>query len=276
MAARGDKSQATGDDDTRIAVAIAREYEGEAHTLTAQIESGTVDKQRIAQALVDRAIAYSRLGRRDGALADLQRAMGLDPTVARPYVVRAEVYTGAGDFDHALADFATAVKLDPQVDVAQSRGQAYFLKGDYRAAQADLKRASEAASGEKQLHLLIWLYLATQRVGEDARALVSGIRARADLSQWPGPAVMMLLGETKPEDMLSSAWSFDRKTELLQRCEAYFFLGQYRLLNGDPEQARAAFEVSAATGMTHYVEYSYSKLELSRMGTSSTAKRAAK
>ena len=120
---------------------------------------------------------------------------------------------------------------------------------------------------------LVWLYLATERLGEDGKGLISGICSRAHLSQWPGPAVMLMLGESTPEEVLSAAWSFDRKTELRQRCEAYFFLAEYRLLKGDRAGALAAFKESYATGVRDYVEYAYSRLELARLQDTAAAKR---
>jgi lipoprotein NlpI len=225
---------------------------------------------------VDRAVAYSSLDRADEGLADLGRALEADPNYARAYVVRGEIYSYVGKQERALADFARALQLDAKSNLFMSRGRAYFYQGDYRAAQADFKRVAEQESKEQQLHALIWLYFATRRLGGDASAEIAGVRSRADLSQWPGPIVMMLLGQATPEEALSGAWSFDHKTELLQRCEAYFFLGEYRLLLADREAARAAFDESFATGVKHYVEYSYSRLELKRLQADVDAKRAKK
>jgi lipoprotein NlpI len=168
------------------------------------------------------------------------------------------------------------LQLDPKRDVYMSRGRAYFFEGNYRAAQADFKRAAEQNNDEEQLHALIWLYFATQRLGEDGRAVIAAVPSRANLSQWPGAAVMMLLGNATTEEMLSAAWSFERKIELLQRCEAYFFLGEYRLLSADADAARAAFNESFATGVKYYVEYAYSRLELARLKESDSGKRVGK
>jgi len=78
---------------------------------------------------------------------------------------------------------------------------------------------------------------------------------------------MLLLGEITPDEMLAAAWSFDRKTEVMNLCEAYFFLGHYRLLAGDREGARRAFQSAIATGVKHYLEYASAKIELGRLTT---------
>jgi lipoprotein NlpI len=66
---------------------------------------------------------------------------------------------------------------------------------------------------------------------------------------------------------LAGTWSFDRKAEVLNLCEAYFFLGHYRLLAGDREGVRRAFQPAVATGAKHYLESSSAKIELGRLTT---------
>jgi lipoprotein NlpI len=158
----------------------------------------------------------------------------------------------------------------------RSRGRVQFLRGDYRAAQADFRALVARTEGTDRLHAAIWLYLATRRSGEDGGAAVSALPASGDLSEWPGPALMLYLGEVTPQQMLAAAWSFDPKTEVLNLCEAWFFLGEHYLLEGEPERAREAFERSVATGIKHYLEYSVSRIELERLaGKGDSAERAA-
>lgn len=255
------------DDTSQIVAALDREQEGKVRALSEEIASGHLSGKPLADTLENRAIAYSNLDHTEPALADLTRAIALDPEAASARITRGEVHTKRGEYEPALVDFAAAARLEPGNEgLFRSRGHAYFLKGDYRAAQSDFRHVADRTGGEAQLHALIWLYLSSQRLGEDGRGIVAAIRSRADLSRWPGPAVMLFLGEATPEEMLAGAWSFDGKTGLLQRCEAYFFLGHYYLLEGDREKARTAFGESFATGVKTYLEYGYSRLELKRLG----------
>jgi lipoprotein NlpI len=250
-----------------VGAGIDREQEAAVQSLSGQIAAGMRGTE-LAQALVSRAIAYSNMERLSQALQDLARAVQADPALPVAYLTRGQVYTKLGRYDEALADFERAGKLDPEsAALARSRGHARFLRGDFRAAQADFRRAVELSRDEDQLHALIWLYFASARLGGDARAVVEAVPADADPSQWPGPALMLLLGQATPEEMLAGAWSFDRKAEVLNLCEAYFFLGQYRLLAGDRDGARRAFQDAVATGAKHYLEYSSSKIELGRLAT---------
>ena len=53
------------------------------------------------------------MGRYDEALADLNRAIELDPS--RDWIIadRGETYRAMGRYDEALADFNRAIELDP-------------------------------------------------------------------------------------------------------------------------------------------------------------------
>ena len=51
-----------------------------------------------------------------------------------------------GDKERAIADFDTAIKLNPKdADVYTNRGLAYFDKGQYDRAIADLERIGGAS-----------------------------------------------------------------------------------------------------------------------------------
>ncbi len=78
------------------------------------------------------------------ALADLNRAIELDPQYVEAYHGRAYVYLAMEDYHHALADYTRIIKLDPQFVAAyRDRGSAYYALDDYNNALADLNRAIE-------------------------------------------------------------------------------------------------------------------------------------
>ncbi len=207
-----------------VVAALDREQEGRVRALSESIESGRVRGEQLADMLESRAIAYSNLDRTEPALADLARAIALDPKAASPLVTRGEVYTKRGEYMRALADFARASALEPgHQRLAVSRGHASFLAGDYRSAQSDFRRVVERASDEEQLYALIWLYLASQRLGQDGRGIIAAVRSRADLARWPGPAVMLFIGESTPEQMLAAAWSFDSQNRAAAALRGLFF-----------------------------------------------------
>ena len=97
------------------------------------------------------AIAYNNRGNAEkakgdlsGAIADYNRAIELDPKHASAYYNRGNVKDAKGDLDGAIADFNLAIELDPKdADSYTNRGRCKEAKGDLDSAIADYNRAIE-------------------------------------------------------------------------------------------------------------------------------------
>ena len=76
----------------------------------------------------------ARLASKDlqGALADYDAAIKLDPNYSRAFNGRGNVYVARTDYDRALADYNEAIKLDPKFAAAYyNRGIVHANKKDY-------------------------------------------------------------------------------------------------------------------------------------------------
>ena len=79
----------------------------------------------------------------DSALADLTKAIELDPKYAKAYSNRGLVYIYRGDLDKAIIDCTKAIGLDPKDAAAhRNRGNVYKKMGDLDKAIADLTCAT--------------------------------------------------------------------------------------------------------------------------------------
>jgi tetratricopeptide (TPR) repeat protein len=82
--------------------------------------------------------------RYDEALADLNRAIELDPSYAWAIGRRGETYQDLERYDEALADLNRAIELDPSYAWAIGhRGETYQDLERYDEALADFNRAIE-------------------------------------------------------------------------------------------------------------------------------------
>ena len=74
-----------------------------------------------------------------------------------------------------------------------------------------------------------------------------------------------VLGRRKPDDVIAAARNAPKGGDQLQLCEAWFFVGQHRLLLGERDAARKAFQKAVATRVTMYLEYGFAQTELARL-----------
>lgn len=96
-------------------------------------------------------IAYYYLGQvcktkgdYDRAIADYTKAIEIDPRFTEAYNERGFVWRKKGDYDRAIADYTRAIEIDPNNIVAYNeRGDAWQAKGDYDKAKADYAKRDE-------------------------------------------------------------------------------------------------------------------------------------
>lgn len=106
---------------------------------TALIQSGQEDASNVVTEYALRGDAYRRAGLYDQALADMNKALALDPNDSDAYVDRGNVYKNKGQYDLALHDYDQAIRLDPNSATAfYDRGDFFLDRRQYdRAIQDD-------------------------------------------------------------------------------------------------------------------------------------------
>ncbi|MCZ8224313.1 MAG: tetratricopeptide repeat protein [Microcystis sp. LE19-84.1B] len=97
-----------------------------------------------ALAYNNRGVVYYNLKQWQKALADYNQAIELDPNYALAYSSRGVVYSNLKQWQKALADYNQAIKLDPNLaDAYIKRGWAYVNLNHWQKGIADLNKAIE-------------------------------------------------------------------------------------------------------------------------------------
>ena len=90
----------------------------------------------------NRGLAYSERGNLEGAIADFNEAIDLNPDLAKAYNNRGVAYFGRGNLEGAIADYNEAIRLNPDdADAYNNRGVAYSKQGNLEGAIADFQIA---------------------------------------------------------------------------------------------------------------------------------------
>ncbi len=256
---------------TDEALTLALNCRGNAYRETGRYDEAIKDFDRVlrlsprdAGALTNRGLAYAGKGDDDRAVQDYTEALGPSLDYAPAFVNRGYARMRRGDYTRAVMDFEEALRLDVTLFGAfMGRGWARFFQGQFAPAAGDFARVVELRPTD--LPWPLWLYLARRRAGEEGRAELAESARRLDLSRWPGPVVALFLGHATPEAVLSSAEHSDAKKTLEQRCEAYFFLGELALLQGERSEAVRLFQAVLATRVRDFMEYHAAQVELRRL-----------
>ena len=99
-------------------------------------------RDRIA-AYINRSSAYRSKGDLDAALADLGKALLLNPKSPLALTKRASIYHEKGDFGRAISAFSEAIAAKPKSAAAyQGRGEAYRATGELDKALSDFDTAA--------------------------------------------------------------------------------------------------------------------------------------
>jgi len=213
--------------------------------------------------------ATVRLGRRHVALGRYReaidvytRALANHPRDARLYRHRGHRYITVRELDNALADLTRAADLvagrpdepepgsDPsrpavatlQSSVFYHLGLAHYLKGDFAAAEKAYRRCLERARGsdDRLVSATDWLYMTLRRLGRtgEAARLLEPIHAGMNVTEDRTYLNRLLLykGVFTPEDLLRAGG------DPLTRETYGYAVGNWHLVNGRKDEARAVFE----------------------------------
>jgi lipoprotein NlpI len=204
------------------------------------------------------------------ALKDYNKAIELSPTDQFALIGRAKYYSDAGEFEKAVADLDRAVAASPDSVIARSsRAYAEYNVGSWQKSLSDFREASKQDAQDDYLRLRVWLIRA--RIGERTAAteelrLYLKSATKTDSNPWALNLVKFLAGDITEEDLFKAIVLGDADKVSERRCEAYFYAGSVRLINGDRKTAVEYFQKTLSTNIRTFTEYRSAIAELKRLG----------
>lgn len=208
------------------------------------------------------------LNRTEEALRDYDVVIEAEPKYADALNQRAWLRYHALDFPGALSDGRRAAELAPQAAVvARIVGYSLFAQGEFEQAADVLAHAADLVSkeGSEASYALIVRHIALVHIKQPDGRLEQAWAAWTD-DVWAQALARFVLGQLSEDDLDKLAEEPEDAEERNGRtCEAHFYIGWFRLQQGDRASARLRFKSAVATAVSTYVEYTLAEAELRRM-----------
>ena len=234
-------------------------------TLDADLTKATaefVKDPKNADAAVWLGRRYAYLGRYRESIDAFTRGLVAHPDDPRLLRHRGHRYITTRQYDKALADLSRAAELvkgkkdepepgsDPtkpatttlQYGIFYHLGLAHYLKGDFASAEKAYRRCLETARGsdESVVGVTDWMYMTLRREGKDKEAAALLETVRPDMKVGDSRVylnrLLMYKGVYTPEDLLRAGG------DGVARATYGYAVGNFALVNGRADEARAAFE----------------------------------
>jgi lipoprotein NlpI len=232
-----------------------------------QLEGGRLSGSSRAQALAERGISLDVLDDPYAARANFDEALRLLPDDAPLLGDAAANALMTGDFARSIELADRSLSLRPgDLPTQRTRAEAQYLSGDFAAAHATLATMLQDQAAVRSGYPIILLELARSRLSAAAGG-ASASYSDGDLpSEWPRPLVDHVLGRLDEDELIDHARSDRQNPSAAERlCEAYFYLGQRKLVEGDTQAAAKLFRKAMDQGITEYFEHAAARLELTRL-----------
>lgn len=225
--------------------ATRAELEASIQSATAQIDGPHGADFDPGTVYCERALARAYLGQTSEALADANKAVRQRPGAGAPLKCRGTIEFITGELGASLNDLSQALTHGQNdFETLFQRALAAHYLGRYAEAEADLALAQSAATlGTQRAQASYWQTLNALRGNRPAPA------APSTGNDWPAPALNLLTHRQSPAQLLQATYASSSGRELdIRLAEAYLYVGQYYLLQGERSKAQAYFQQAQEKG----------------------------
>jgi tetratricopeptide (TPR) repeat protein len=200
------------------------------------------------------------------AVKNTEYSIKLVPFITRTYNQLAGFYFDTDQPQKARAVLDQAIiNANNNYDrayVELEQGKYSMIEGKYQQAEkywADAMTHFGGPASPYYDYALLYRYIMLCKSGNPmvGDTLLHDRLKTLGISPWSEQIINFYIGTIREEDLIKLAkrnW---------QKCEAFYFLGEKDLINGNLTEARQHFEESVNTNVTTYYEYEMSKAELS-------------
>ena len=246
-------------------------------SFTKVINSNRLSESALAERYIERGLEYGRLFRYQRSVADFSKAIALNQSSAKvAYVHRAFAYARLENYDKAFQDFTAVLSGNTQnlsaldLSAIRQRAALHYLRGHYQQAAQDFSLYLRYKPTD--MYRMLWMYLAEfyansgdAELSNSAASLIRQYSEKSDLQQWPGALLQLYMGDIPLDNLLLALKPILSSWDANYRCEVYFYVGQYHLLQGNKVQAIRYFDQAVKTKAKSLIEYEFSVAYLRKL-----------
>jgi tetratricopeptide (TPR) repeat protein len=230
-----------------------RRSAGDLDGATADFDSCLQLDPKFSVGYVNRGMCLLETNNPHAAEGDFSQALNgkLDPgTKTVAYRQRAAARLAQGKAPEALADLNAALKISPKdAAIYEERGYAQFFGKQFVAAAEDFKMAAEL--NRQIAHMPQWRALALARAGMSAESraiLEEALNSKNPPTGWAAKICGLLLDRVTEEELVEiAAAAVAEVGKRMLTCEAKYFAGQRLLLQNEPDKAAELFRAALNT-----------------------------
>lgn len=224
-----------------------------------------LNSEAMGQILYRRGSLYDALGLEVLARIDFNHALDYQPRLADAYNYLGIHYTQAGQYEYAYEVLDAALELEPEHPYAHlNRGVAAYYDQRFDLALDDLEIFYQADPNDP--YRAIWRYLVQVEVNPtQAKQALATARLTQQSDAWAWGIADLYVGAMSESEFLShyaTAALAEDETLAERMCEAYFYLGKAKQLEGEWESAAVYFRLALTTNVHLFLEHRYATLEM--------------
>lgn len=192
------------------------------------------DQMRVAYA--DRGLAHASQHEFESAISDYTAALALKPNDGFIARQRGLLYMAAGQYQNAVGDLAAAhLRYPDDLFIDFQTGLVNWRLGRYDDARTIFARLTH-----QEPTAWLWLQLSNVKSG----APLAPIEDKNFVpTQWPNPLKALYAGQMDEDAILRS--QKNSRTMAGEACDAYFYIGEWRLAHGDIPAGKSMLQKAA-------------------------------
>jgi len=226
-------------------------------------------------AIINRAIANQEIGKQAEAMADYDLVLKInseDKDALDAYFHKAELNYRNRKYSEALMDLNSCYSLMKKIwpdyphlaDINRFRGFIYMHQGNFKLAEAEYKSYIKTAE-KPSLYYILLLFVSEAKSGVIDNELLDKHFKNADTKKWPYPIYQMLTDKIDYEKCLKLTQTEKPEITKGNLCEAYFYIGERYLANGNEKEGIAYLKKCIKTDVKNFMEYMIAEKELERL-----------